>query len=63
MVFRGLAGGDFIAPTEPARTDRLELGRDEDFDDVAQLFAEQIGWACGLDIDFSDLRLGPNLNL
>ncbi|TJV21436.1 MAG: ATP-binding protein [Mesorhizobium sp.] len=51
------------APYQPARTDRLELERDQDFDDVAQLFAEQIGWACGLDIDFSPVRLGSNLKL
>lgn len=47
-----------VAPTDPAITDRLELGRESEFNDVAQLFAEQIGWACGLEMDFSELRLG-----
>jgi hypothetical protein len=63
VTFAGQFGGDFRAPTEPSCTDRLELGRDEEFDDIAQMFAEQIGWACGLNIDFSHLRLGPNLHL
>lgn len=49
------------AAAEPALTDRLELGTELEFDAVAQLFAEQIGWACGLDIDFSTMRLGSNL--
>ncbi|TIR26890.1 MAG: ATP-binding protein [Mesorhizobium sp.] len=63
-VYFSVNGSDGVkAPWEPALTDRLELGRDHEFDDVAQLFAEQVGWACGLDIDFSNLRLGPNLNL
>ncbi|MBZ9849496.1 ATP-binding protein [Mesorhizobium sp. CA14] len=63
VVFVTEFDGEVKAPISPACTDRLELGRDGEFDDVAQLFAEQIGWACGLDIDCSDMRLGPNLSL
>ncbi|WP_256750742.1 ATP-binding protein [Mesorhizobium sp. Mes31] len=54
-------GDSAPAPRIPVLTDRLQLGRDAEFDEVAQLFAEQIGWACGIRCDFSGLRLGPNI--
>lgn len=58
------AGGPFddsvSAPRRAALTDRLELGPDSAFDEIARMFAEQIGWACGLDLDFSGLQLGSN---
>lgn len=58
------AGGPFEdtvkAPRRSARTDRLELGPDSAFDEVAKMFAEQIGWACGLNLDFAGLELGSN---
>ncbi|MER9605650.1 hypothetical protein [Mesorhizobium sp. M0243] len=60
----GDAFGETVAASRfTALTDRLELGVDSTFDDIAQLFAEQIGWACGIDVDFSKLRLGPNLSV